>query len=154
MRVFIFSAFVLISAPVLPALAQSGDPLNNSGARPGNEIGTGSSLPKSNRASHINTSDDRRQIAPNLPSPPIGDNAEPRDYLIAARNSLAAGQTGLAQQSLEMAQARLLNRSVLAAQGREPSADLQVRRIEEARQALGNGNVALARQIVDSALSP
>ncbi len=92
------------------------------GARPGNVIGTGSSLPRSNRASNITPSDTRSSVAPNLPSPPIGENASPRAYLIAARGALAAGRTGEAQQSLEMAQTRLLDRSVPLFQTNTPPA--------------------------------
>ncbi len=55
------------------------DPLT--GARPGNVIGTGRSLPLSDKASNITPSDTRSVLAPNLPSPPIGENAPVRDYL-------------------------------------------------------------------------
>ena len=109
-----------------PPVTQPGTPPGTNpatGARPGNVIGTGSSLPRSNRASNITPSDTRSSVAPNLPSPPIGENASPRAYLIAARGALAAGRTGEAQQSLEMAQTRLLDRSVPLFQTNTPARD-------------------------------
>ncbi len=91
------------------------------GARPGNDIGTGMSLPLGTRASNIDAADTRSQIAPNLPSPQLGPNAGAVDYLRAAQSSLAAGRTGEAQQSLEMAQTRLLDRSVPMGQTNNPN---------------------------------
>ena len=62
------------------------------GARPGNEAGTGRSLPMSNKASNITDLDTHSVLAPNLPSPPLGENASSRDYLVAARGALAAAR--------------------------------------------------------------
>ena len=154
MRLSKFAAALTLAVTALPALAQTAGTMSDTGARPGNEIGTGSSLPMSDKASNINSSDPRSKIAPNLPGPALGENAAPRDYLIAARNALAAGKTGMAQQSLEMAQTRLLDRSVLASNVNNASPDPRVKRIEEARQALGAGNIPLAMQIIDSVLAP
>ena len=154
MRISSIGTTIVFLALALPAFAQNSGGFNETGARPGNDIGTGSSLPKSNNASNINASDSPTKIAPNLPSPPLGENASPHDYLVAARSSLSSGKTGMAQQSLEMAQTRLLDRSVIASQVDQSSLDPRVKRIEDARQALGNGNKALAMQIIDSLLMP
>src|ERR1700733_13861679 len=78
------------------------------GARAGNQVGTGMSLPMGYRSSNIDERDTRSLIAQNLPSPPVGENANAVDYLRAAQSALVAGHTGEAQQSLEMAQTRLL----------------------------------------------
>jgi hypothetical protein len=67
------------------------------GARPGNEIGTGSSLPLSDKASNITPQDTTSTIAPNLPSPAVGPDASVRNYLVAARSALLVGRTGEAQ---------------------------------------------------------
>jgi hypothetical protein len=142
----------LLAATVMPALAQA-PAATDTGARPGNEIGTGNSLPRSDKASNTTAHDTRTQIAPNLPSPGIDENATPRDYLVAARKALIAGHTGQAQQSLEMADTRLLHRSVAQGQTNEHSNDPLVMRIDEARRALGNGDTRLATQIIDSALA-
>jgi hypothetical protein len=154
MRTKIFVAAALLAASVMPALAQtSTSAVTDTGARPGNEIGTGNSLPRSDRASNTTAHDTRTQIAPNLPSPQIDENATPRDYLVVAREALAANHTGQAQQSLEMADTRLLHRSVAQGETNEHSNDPLVMRIDEARRALGDGDTRLATQIVDAALA-
>ena len=79
------------------------------------------SMPMGSSASNIDAQDTRSQIAPNLPSPQLGPNASPVDYLRAAQSALAAGQTGEAQQALEEAQTRLLDRSVAYGQTNNPS---------------------------------
>ncbi len=122
------------------------------GARPGNEIGTGSSWPLSDKASNIGPSDTTSTIAPNLPSPPIGENAPVRAYLSAARMALLQGRTCEAQQSLEMAMTRALDRSVPLFQTNVAIKDPLVDHIQRALQALGAGNRGQAVQIVEEAL--
>jgi hypothetical protein len=125
----------------------------DTGARPGNVIGTGMSMPLSNRASNIDTQDQYYgRVAPNLPSPPLGDNAPPVDYLRAAQASLAAGRTGEAQQSLEMAQTRLLDRSVPYGQVNTPDGNPAVGQISQALQALAAGDRARCMQLIDAAI--
>lgn len=137
----------------MPALAQTSAATDaDTGARPGNVIGTGSSLPRSNNASNITQRDTRSDIAPNLPSPAISANGTARDYLTSARASLVAGITGAAQQSLEMAETRALDRSVPRSQVDYRSESALVARIAEARHALGDGDAARALQIIDGAL--
>lgn len=122
------------------------------GARPGNDIGTGMSLPRGTQASNIGPSDTTSTIAPNLPSPPVGPNANAADYLAAARNALSAGQTGEAQQALEMAQTRLLSRSVPLFQTNSPSANPVVQQISQALQALSVGDTTRCMQLIDAAI--
>lgn len=124
----------------------------NTGARPSNEIGTGMSLPRGTRASNIDQLDTRSSIAPNLPSPVLGPNASPVDYLRAAQASLAAGRTGETQQSLEMAQTRLLDRSVPYGQTNNPSDNPAVVQIGEALRALAANDRARCMQLIQSAL--
>jgi hypothetical protein len=147
----VFAAVLGIIA--MPALAQT--PAANdsgTGARPGNVIGTGSSLPRSDNASNITAGDTRSDIAPNLPLPGIGANATARDYLASARAALVAGHTGEAQQSLEMAETRALDRSIPRSQLDYRSGSALVARIAEARHALGDGDRAHAVRIIDGAL--
>ncbi|MEO8714286.1 MAG: hypothetical protein ABI369_04670 [Acetobacteraceae bacterium] len=132
------------------ALAQNA-PNTPSGARPGNVIGTGESLPRSNKASNTPGSPVKSQIAPNLPSPNLGPNAGPADYLQAAHTALAAGKTGEAQQALEMAQTRALDRSVPQGQTNNPSQSPLVNSIGAAIRALGSGNRGSAMQAIDAA---
>jgi hypothetical protein len=110
-------------------------------------------LPLSNHASNIGPSDTRSVIAPTLPPSSIGENATAMDYLRAARASLAAGQTGATQQSLEMAETRALDRDVPIGQTNVPGANPLIAAIRDARQALGAGDPQRALQIMDSALS-
>jgi len=139
-------------ASVAPAQVPPGaNPVT--GARPGNEIGTGSSLPFSDRASNITPQDTRSVIAPNLPSPPLGANASVRDFLAAARSALLEGHTGEAQQSLEMAETRALDRSVPLFQTNVASEDPLVVEIRQARHALSAGDRARLMRTIETALS-
>jgi hypothetical protein len=122
------------------------------GARPGNEIGTGMSLPMGNSASNIDAQDTRSQIAPNLPSPQLGPDAMPVDYLRAAQGALAAGRTGEAQQALEEAQTRLLDRSVAYGQTSNPSENPAVAQISQALHALAAGDRGQCMQLIQSAM--
>jgi hypothetical protein len=150
----VFSAGVLIGLASLAAAQPAPSGANpDTGARPGNEIGTGSSLPYSDRSSNITPQDTRSTIAPNLPSPPVGPNASPRDYLAAARTALLQGHTGEGQQALEMAETRALDRSVPLFQTDVPSRNPLVDEINQALQALGSGDRGRAVQIIEAAMA-
>ena len=144
----------LLAVTALPALAQTPPGANPAtGARPGHEPGVGKSLPRSDKASNIAPGDTRSNIAPTLPQPPLGENATPQDYLRAARAALAAGRTGQAQQALEMAETRALDRSVAQGQTSTPSDSQLVSRIRDARRALSGRDRAHAIQLIDLALT-
>ena len=120
------------------------------GARPGNVIGTGNSLPLSDKASNINAYDTHSSIAPRLPAPMVtGD--DPEQYLRAANEALAAGHTGQAQEALEESEARLLDRSVPMGQTNVPDQGPAIRHIHEALQALAAGDLAQAERLTDRA---
>ena len=147
-------AVALLGMTAMPALAQMPAGANPAtGARPGHQIGVGESLPLSNNASNIGPADTRSTIAPTLPASAIGGDGTSHDYLRAARASLVGGRTGQAQQSLEMAETRALDRSVAAGQTAAPSDSQLSAQIRDARRALGNGDRARAIQLVDLALS-
>jgi len=133
-----------------PAVPPGANPIT--GARPGNDIGTGMSLPMGNSASNIDQQDTRSAIAPNLPSPQLGPNASPADYLRAAQSALSAGQTGEAQQALEEAETRLLDRSVPYRQTNNPSDNPDVAQITQALHALAAGDRARSMQLIQSAI--
>ena len=162
MRSLALSVTVLASLAAAPVFAQTVSTLTPqgvpaganpaTGARPGNEIGTGMSLPMGNKASNIDQSDTHSSIAPNLPSPPVGQNANAVDYLLAAQSALASGRTGEAQQSLEMAQTRLLDRSVPQAQTNNPSDNPAIAQISQALKALAAGDRAQSMQLIQSAI--
>jgi hypothetical protein len=154
MRCVYLATVALLGMTVVSALAQAppvADPAT--GARAGHVPGIGESLPQSDKASNIVPADTHSNIAPTLPASAVGDNAEPSDYLKSARASLVAGRTGQAQQSLEMAETRALDRSVAQDQASVASDSQLVSRIGDARRALGDGNSAHAIELIDLALS-
>lgn len=138
----------------ISALAQTPpmvDPVT--GARPGHSPGVGESQPFSDKSSNSVPGNTRSNIAPTLPGPMVEDNAASREFLMAARSALMAGRTGQAQQSLEMAETRSLDRSVPQGQTNIPSDSPRVAQIRDARRALGSGDMAQALQLIDLALS-
>jgi hypothetical protein len=141
-----------LGAPAMAQTQTQAPPYTATGVRPGNIVGTGQSLPMSNRASNIDQSDTRSTIAPNLPSPPVAPDSPPEAYLRAARGALAAGQTGEAQQSLEMAETRLLDRSVPYDAAGVAIHDPRLAIIEQARRALATGDRAGAIGFIDQAM--
>lgn len=151
--VALLSAGVLVSAAAAQPVQQvppGADP--QTGARPGNEIGTGASLPMSDKAGNITPLDTTSILAPNLPSPSIGENASPHDYLLAARAALVLGRTGEAQQALEMAETRALDRSVPLFKTDVRIGDPLIGDIEQALKALSEGDRSKAVQIIEAAL--
>jgi len=137
----------LLSTVAVPAFAQT-SPVT--GARPGHSPGDGVSLPLSNQASNINPSS---SIAPTLPSPGLPEGSPARSYLMSAQRALRAGQTGAAQQSLEMAETRMLDRSVAPSEVNDASMRPAVTQIAEARRALGAGDRSGAEQIISGLLT-
>jgi hypothetical protein len=145
-------AFAQPAPPVPPGWVPPGaNPAT--GARPGNDIGTGMSLPTSDQAGNITPQDTASPIAARLPDPPVDDNAAIHDYLLAARNALAAGRSGEAQESLERAETRALDRSVPLFQTSTPSADPTVERITRVLQTLGNGDRLEAMRLLEQAIA-
>jgi hypothetical protein len=154
MRYLSLAAIGLLGTVAAQAVAQSPSGMDPAtGARPGHEPGVGDSLPRSDKASNIEWSDTRSVIAPTLPASAVGNDATTRDYLQTARASLVAGRTGQAQQALEMAETRVLSRSVPPGQVNAPSNSQLVSQIRDARRALGDNNSAHAIQIIDVALA-
>jgi len=142
-------AILASSMLAAPALAQSVPP-GEDGARPGNVIGTGMSLPRSDKASNLDSQTTRSELAPNLPAPPAGDDIQ--TLLLDARRSLKAGQTGEAQEALERAETRALDRSVPVGTEREADGDALVRATSAARAALAADDIQGAIRVIDAAL--
>lgn len=139
----------LIGLAVAPAFAQV-DP--STGARPGRVPGEGVSYPLSPNASNIDRADTRSNIAPTLPAPDVAENATPQQLLLAARAALAAGRTGQAQEAMERAQTRLLDRATPLFQTDRPSTNPAVAEISAALRALGAGDRAGAMRGIDAAM--
>ena len=137
MRIPALTAIAVLALAALPALGQTV-------AAPANPA-----APSSN----ITAANTRTEVAPPLPAPAIGVDGSTQDYLRAARASLVAGRTGQAQEALEMAQTRSLDRSVVPSAAGTPSENRVVLQIAQALQALGNGDRNHAIQIIDGALA-
>ncbi len=144
----ILTALAVLTLTTGAGFAQT-DPAT--GARPGNVIGTGQSLPLSSVASNITPSDTQSLIAPRLPAPPVGDNAPPREFLMVARQALAANQTGVAQEALERAESRALTRSVVPSTAGMPSSQPLVQIISNALRALAAHDTGTAMTLIDQA---
>ena len=128
-----------------PALAQT--------TQWAHEPGTGQSGPASDKASNIDGADSRSDIAPHFQSPDVGENAAPVGYLKAAESALTRHRTGEAQQALEMAETRLLDRSTPVNEASVPSQNDMVKQVSIARQALGHNDVPGARQAIAVAIN-
>jgi len=114
--------------------------------------GTGESGPASNKASNISAADTRSDIAPHLPQPAVGRGASADNYLQAAQEALKSHHTGAAQQALEMAETRLLDRSMPADEAGKTDQDAAVQQVANARAALGNGDTKGAGTAIQMAL--
>lgn len=149
---FSILSLLAASAMALPVLAQTvADPVT--GARPGNTIGTGQSLPLSDKASNATPGNTNSVIAPRLPTPNAGEDASPRGFLESAQRALTLGRTGEAQEALERAESRLLDRSVAPSRADVPSAQTAVAQVGEARRALAAGDRSQAQQLIATVLS-
>ncbi len=71
--------------------------------------------------------------------------------LTAASTALAAGQTGQAQEALEEAETRALDRSVPYNDYNKPVDDPLIDEITEARQALGRGDKDAVQRLIEAA---
>lgn len=124
--------------------------MNNADVSASSDVGTGNSTPASGRSSNISQADTRSEIAPRLPMPNVGPNADAQQYVSAARRALQQNRTGAAQEALERAETRLLDRSTQADVGGMPASDPMVKQIADAREALGRGDRSGALTILSS----
>jgi hypothetical protein len=88
-----------------------------------------------------------------LPTPNLSEGDKPSDYLRAAQGALAAGRSGEAESALEMAQTRMLDRSVPLGQTGNPSDNPAIAEIAQARQALAGNDRSTCMQLIQSAIS-
>ena len=152
MRFITYLSAAMLGLAAVQALAQT-PVIDMQGARAGHEPGVGESLPRSGNASNIQPGDTRSTIAPTLTMPSIGADAGPRDYLLSARSALVAGHSGLAQQALEMAETRVLDRSVVASQAGQANDGILVGLIHDALHSLGSGHISESIHTIDMALA-
>ena len=145
MRIATLLQTLCLIAAAAPVHAQP----ETTGARPGNEIGTGQSLPRSDSAGNINAATTRSELAPNLPSPQSDDIGP---LLAEARADLAAGRTGAAQEALERVETRALDRSIPVGTERVPAQNPLVDAASQARAAIASGDIRGAIAIINHAL--
>ncbi len=144
MRTRFLAAALVLSA--IPAFAQT-NPAPDDQGRP---VGTGGQAMKlSPKPSNLPGQSAMPELSPRLPAAP--ENADAAQLLAIARSALAAGQTGAAQEALERAETRVLDRSVPPSQAHTPSADPAVTALGAALAALGAGDVAAAQRQIDAA---
>ena len=136
----------------VPAATQAATPADVPVARPGHVPGVGQSLPMSDKASNITASDTSSTIAPTLPAALNGADSTPRAFLQEARDDLTAGRTGQAQEALEMAETRTLDRVIPPGESSGPSQSQMVGLISAARVSLGNGDIPKTIDLIDQAL--
>lgn len=108
-------------------------------------------IPGAARAASI-ISEPPPAISAALPEPPLSEDAGPVAFLRAAENALAAGRTGEAQQAMEMAQTRLLDRSVPLGTHDIPSAQPAVKLISQGLQALADGDRMTCLRMIQAAI--
>ena len=147
------SATLMALACAVPAMAQGYSPDDTSGEHWAHQPGTGMSGPASSTASNTGYANSPSTIAPHLPQPMQGENAPPEIYLRDAQQALSRHQTGLAQQALEMAETRLLDRSTAPEAASLPDQRPEIAAVSHARHALGAGDVRAARNDIQFALS-
>ncbi len=135
----------------MPARGHAAAMSSDNGARPGNEPGTGNSMPMSDRASNIDRADTRSDIAPRLPVPEASGNTA-EAYLSAANRAISRRQTGAAQEALERAETRLLDRSVAPDQANTPMSDPRLTQISDARRALASRDYSSAQRSIQMAM--
>src|SRR5271168_233025 len=139
MRLCAFAA--LFAFAVAPALAQTVPDASG-----GNE--PTSAVPTNTGPANTHT-----LWSPKLPAPAVDPNAPPAAYVKAAQGAIAAGRLGEAQEAIERAESRALDRSVRPSRAGEPSRQLLVQQLSQARQALAAGNKAGAMNLLAQALA-
>ncbi len=93
------------------------------------------------------------QARSSLPAAALSEEARISDLLRAAQGALTAGRGRDAGEALEMAQTRLLDRSVPLGETHDPSDNPMVAQIAKARQALASGDRAACLDTVQAALA-
>jgi hypothetical protein len=91
--------------------------------------------------------------SPQLPAPAVSDAAPPAAFVRAAQAAIAAGRLGEAQEAIERAESRALDRTVRPSRATVPSHQPLVQQLAQARQLLGAGDRMGALRMLDRALA-
>jgi hypothetical protein len=133
-----------MTAMVLLALAGPAFAQNAPGDFPGHQ-------PMSSTPTNINPGNTRTLWSPSLPAPAVDPGAPPAAFIQAALQALAAGRTGEAQEAIERAESRALDRSIRPSTVNQPSQQPLVQQLSQARQALGAGDRQAAATFLQAA---
>lgn len=142
-------------APAFPP-GYMAPPPPGAGATPGPVVATPMAAPTASAnagASDTPNPAELKYIAKPLTTPALPADSPPEAYLRAAQAALATGHDGEAQQAMEMAQTRLLDRSVPLGQTGIPSANPAVDGISAALTRLTAGDRSGAMQKLDAVLA-
>jgi hypothetical protein len=112
----------------------------------------GLSEPKSTAASNIDSSDSHSTYAKQLPSPGLADGSTPDDYLRSAQRALRSNHTGAAQEALERAETRTLDRSYPNGDS-AVNANPRVAQLSASLHALAAGDKAQTNQLIATMLN-
>jgi len=107
--------------------------------------------PMSTTATHIDKADTGSTIAPRLPAPNAAD-ASPDQFLASAKRDVMAGRTGAAQEALERAETRILDRSTDPAMANQPDASPRIDHIHNALRMLASKDRAGTTREIDAAM--
>ena len=127
-------------------------PMNRHAGETTAATGAGPGEPESRHASNIDHTNTHSDIAPALPMPPVRGNT-PEAYLAAADRALARRQSGEAQEALERAETRMLDRSVPMGENNMPMQDSRLTQIRDARMAIANRDYSAARNNIQQAMN-
>ncbi|MBN9560457.1 MAG: YXWGXW repeat-containing protein [Alphaproteobacteria bacterium] len=105
------------------------------------------------RAANLAALHTRSVVGPALPVPPTPPSDPPREFLLAARIAVLAGRTGKAQEALERAETRLLDRVTPPSLIAVPDGQRIVQDIAAAWRALAAHDRAAAISAIDAALA-
>lgn len=132
---------LLLTVLAVPAVAQT-EPDTGGGHQPT------STMPTNTGPENTHT-----VWSPQLPSPTVSDDAPPAAFVKAAEGAIAAGRLGEAQEAIERAESRALDRTVRPSRANQPSRQLLVKQLADARQMLGHGDRQGALHKLDEALA-
>lgn len=108
--------------------------------------------PYSTKASHIEAQSGS-VVAPQLPTPPGGENASGRTFLRDAEMALNQNRTEEAHEALERAETAFLDNPRAPVEDNHQAQNSAQQVTEQARQALGRGDIAQAKSLIHQALA-
>ena len=138
-RIQAVAPLLLALTVAAPAFAQS-----MTGDQPGKE-------PMSTVPTNTNPANTHTEWSPSLPTPPVDPNSAPIAFIRAAQSAIAAGRTGEAQEAIERAESRALDRSTRPSMAGQPSRQGLVQVLAQARQTLASGDKAGTMQLLQRA---